>query len=303
MIAPPPLVSVVIATHNRRALLAEAIATVFGQTGSAWELIVVDDASTDDTAAFLATLQDFRVRTFHEETNVERSRARNRGLSEARGEFIMFLDDDDLLRPNALEYLAAGLREHANAVAATAPCRILIEDGDSVKVYWPSRLYVRTIWRELLFGFWANSGQSLFRTSVVRSLGGFDPSLAQCEDRKLWLQVTRRGPVCLLPSVALEYRVHAGQKKAANLDDIRRRVWRAFIEELPNTERRQALRTRESAELIERAQRCRVEGGWGRALILQLRGCRRAPWLLVSPLTARPLWWGLKKCLLRSTAP
>lgn len=298
-----PVVSVVIATRNRRTLLAEAIAAVFAQTFPSWELIVVDDASTDDTQAFLASLRETGVRVFRQETHAERSAARNRGLVEAQGEFIMFLDDDDLLRPTALANLCAGLRANPNAVAAAAPCRVLELNGDSIKVYWPAGRYLRTIWRELLFGCWANSGQNLFRTAVVRELGGFDTTLTSCEDRKLWLNVARRGPVALVPSVAMEYRLHAGQRKAADIDDVRRRVWNAFIAALPDGERRQALRTRESAELVERATRNRRCRKFGRALRLQIRACFNAPWLLASPLTARPLWWGLKKCLMRSSAP
>src|SRR5438876_3252 len=95
-------VSVVIATRNRRALLAEAIATVFDQTFADWELLVVDDCSSDDTPRYLAGLDDTRIRIFRQTVPLERSAARNRGLREARGKFIMFLDDDDLLRPAAL---------------------------------------------------------------------------------------------------------------------------------------------------------------------------------------------------------
>jgi glycosyltransferase involved in cell wall biosynthesis len=292
------LITVVIATRNRRALLSEAISTVLEQTLQDWELLVVDDASTDGTLDYLAGLQDPRIRVLQQGKHSERSAARNRGLSEARGEFILFLDDDDLLRPTALANLSQALRSDPGAVAATAPCRLLQTNGDTVKVYWPAKPCGRVIWRELLFGWWANSGQNLFRTSVIRKVGGF-PALNVCEDRKLWLAVARRGRVCLTPAVAMDYRQHAGQSKPANIDQIRNAVWREFIQGLPLAEQNQARRIRRAAEFAAQAEQARNQRQWLRAMRLQLTVYLLAPGLVVSPLTGRPLWWGLKKAILR----
>jgi glycosyltransferase involved in cell wall biosynthesis len=297
------VVSVVIATRNRRTLLAETIATVQEQMFDDWELIVVDDASTDDTTRYLDTLGDHRIVVLRQETHGERSAARNAGLAEARGEFVMFLDDDDLLRPDALANLVRALRAQPGALAAAGACRILQRNGDSVKVYRPAREHTRVIWRELLFGWWSNSGQNLYRTATIREIGGFDPALVSCEDRRLWLAVASRGPVSLVPAVVMEYRQHDGQKKPPNIDDIRQSVWRAFITGLPPARQREGWRIRRAAELVERAETARLGGRFGAAARMQLQACLLAPHLLRSPLTGRPLWWGLKKCLLRvSTA-
>ena len=297
------VVSVVIATRNRRALLSETMATVQEQTFGDWELIVVDDASTDDTARYLQTLRDPRIRTFHRQSHGERSAARNHGLSEARGEFIMFLDDDDLLRANALADLVNALRANPHALAAAAACRILQRNGDSVRVYRPAKLHTRIIWRELLFGWWSNSGQNLYRTAAIRAIGGFDVAVTHCEDRKLWLAVAWRGPVCVVPAVAMEYRQHDGQSKPADIDAIRQSVWQTFIASLPPDRRTQATRIRRAAELVDSAERARAAGDFGMALGKQLLACWLAPSLVSSPLMGRPLWWGVKKCLLRVSAP
>ena len=113
-----PEISVVIPTSNRRAMLAEAINSVQAQTNARWELIVVDDASTDDTWSFLSGLRDTRIRCFRQEKKYERSAARNLGLANARSEFIMFLDDDDLLWPGTLSVLKGALEKHPDTVAA-----------------------------------------------------------------------------------------------------------------------------------------------------------------------------------------
>ncbi|HEY1336201.1 MAG TPA: glycosyltransferase family 2 protein [Bryobacteraceae bacterium] len=297
-------VSVVIATHNRRALLQEAVATVRDQTFDEWELLIVDDASTDDTWAWLGTLHAPCIRVLRQERRQERSAARNRGLAEARGDLIMFLDDDDLLRPCALAELSAAMRAHPEAIAAAGTCRILWPSGDSVKVYRPAKPVVRNIWRELLYGqVWANSGMCLFRTCIVRDCGGYDSAFNCCEDRKLWLQLSRLGPVVCIPRVVMEYRVHPGQYKSADIDAIRQAMWRGFIDSLPPEDRRIALGTRRAAEMVEISTSARSKRCFARALRTQIAACAAAPWLLSSPLTARPTWWSLKKSLLRVTAP
>src|ERR1051326_6004137 len=154
------MVSFVIPTQTRRRFLPETVSSVLEQSYSDWELIIVDDASTDDTPAWLGSLHDPRIRaTRHAEVRGPTA-ARNTGLALARGELVLFLDDDDLLRPDALARMVEALRAHPEALAATAACRLFHENGDSVRPYRPSGYYTRSIWRELLFGWWSTSGQN-----------------------------------------------------------------------------------------------------------------------------------------------
>ena len=157
-------ISVVIPTLNRRVFLSDAITSLISQNCQNWELIVVDDGSTDDTRRYLEGKSDPRIRFIIRESPGGPSVARNAGLAEARGDLIMFLDDDDLLRPETLATLSEALRAHPEALAATAACRLYTENVGSMKVYHLSRPHTGIIWRELLFGWWANSGQNLYRT-------------------------------------------------------------------------------------------------------------------------------------------
>ena len=296
--------SVVIPTRNRRLFLSEAIATVMEQTFLDWELIVVDDGSTDDTRDFLRTLHDRRIRSIHRQSQGGRSVACNDGLADARGEFIMFLDDDDLLRPNTLAALVNALRSNPDAVAAVGACRLFHENGDSIRVYHPASPYKGTIWQEVLFGWWSNSGCNLYRIVPIKAVGGFDPVLLRAQDRKLWLDVAWRGPVCVLPFVAMEYRQHAGQvTKGPDITPVRQRIWNEFIAELPTSRQREGKAIRRAAELVQRSENARAAGTFGVALRTQLQACLIAPSLVISPLTGRPLWWGIKKCLLRVSTP
>jgi glycosyltransferase involved in cell wall biosynthesis len=297
-------VSVVIPTRNRRELLSEAIATVHDQTFQDWEIIVVDDQSTDDTPGYLRGLRDQRISSICHHHNEGPSVSRNDGLAAARGELVMFLDDDDLLRRRTLERLVAALRAAPDAVAAAGACRSFPEDGDSVRPYRPARPYTQTMWREFLFGWWSNSGQNLYRTAIVRKVGGFDPQLWAVQDRKLWLQVAREGPVCVLPFVAMEYRQHAVQiTKGPDHGPTRRAVWNEFIAGLPAAEQPAAMRVRRAADLVDQSALKRADRQFAAALALQIRACVVAPALLASPFLGRPLWWGIKKCLVRASAP
>ncbi len=92
------LISIVTPTHNRCGWLKEMVASVFAQTIGSWELIIVDDASTDETWSWLQGLGDARVRKIRLAQHAERSKARNLGLQGAKGRLILFLDDDLLLK-------------------------------------------------------------------------------------------------------------------------------------------------------------------------------------------------------------
>jgi len=297
-------VSVVIPTRNCRVLLSETIATLMAQTRPDWELIVVDDGSTDDTRRFLEDQRDPRIRFVTLEWSVGPSAARNAGLAEARGDLIMFLDGDDLLRPDTLSRLSEALRAHPDALAATGACRLYTENVGSLKVYRSPQPHTGIIWRELLFGWWANSGQNLYRTAVIRAIGGYDPRFFNAHDRKVWLDVAWRGPVCVLPFVAMEYRQHANQITQTRYEGVaaqRDKIRAEFIAGLPAAAQREARAIRRAAELVQQSVESRADRRFARALQLQLRACLSAPSLIASPVTRRPLWWGIKKCILRVT--
>ena len=135
-----PFFSVVIPTYNRAGFIATAVQSVIDQTFRDWELIVVDDASTDDTQDVLRTFRDARIQILRNETNLERSASRNRGIAEARGQYICFLDSDDYYLPNHLSTLRSRIEEMDDAQAVVVlSCRRQYPDR-SVDVLTASRL-------------------------------------------------------------------------------------------------------------------------------------------------------------------
>ena len=111
-----PTVSIIIPTYNRVGYLSQAVDSVLAQTLVDWELIVVDDGSTDETSCYLESLADPRIVALGQ-MNQGESAARNAGIAHARGRYIAFLDDDDLFAPQKLELQAAFLCDHPESIS------------------------------------------------------------------------------------------------------------------------------------------------------------------------------------------
>jgi len=230
-------VTVVIPTRDRLPLLREAVASVLTQDWPSWEVVVVDDASSDGTSEWIPGVDDARVRGVRLDAHVERSAARNRGLAEARGPLVLFLDDDDRLRPSALRRLSHALDRTPEAVAAFGAKEVFDGTGHRKRIPHPRLQLVRCVWDDVMAGWMFVSGQVLLRADAVREAGGWDEQLVMAEDQDLWLRVSGRRPAVLVPSVVLEQRTRSeGVDASAVEDDVRARV----VNALPAAERPRA---------------------------------------------------------------
>ena len=245
-VPPGPRVSVVVPVFNRADLLGATLESVATQTFADWECIVVDDGSTDHTpqVAQAFAVRDARFRCLRQ-ANSSAAAARNRGLAAARGELIVFLDSDDLLPADRLQW-------QVDAMAA---------DPTAVLVYGDTFQFVRgdvrqgSVYRSDVVD--KPAGQAfealllcshvyapLVRTAAVRRLGGFDTRLASAEDWDMWLRLAKVGELRFQPRIALYYRVHEGNKSAHTLRNYRCawQVVHKHVAELPWRRRRVLLR-------------------------------------------------------------
>jgi hypothetical protein len=186
-------VSVVIPTRNRRALLhAHGLRSALGQIGVALEVIVVDDGSTDDTVESVASHGDPRVRVLPNEHARGISGARNTGIAAARGEWLAFLDDDDLWAPDKLrEQLAALGGERGWAFSG-----VVVIDERCRPMYALPLPEAATLERRLMQGGAVPAGSSnvVVSAALLRELGGFDETLRYTEDWDLWIRLARTSP-------------------------------------------------------------------------------------------------------------
>mgnify|MGYP000097149086 CR=1 FL=1 len=292
-----PLVSVVIPTRNRRALLAQTVDSVLRQTYTRWELVVVDDKSDDDTWAWLQSINDDRVRKIHRDQHSERSKTRNIGFAASQGEYVLFLDDDDLLTEQALATHVAALTQHPTAVASIGSYLMFDADGNEEAMQIVRRPMLRNLWQEFLFGWMATAGHSLFRRSLLTTLGGWNEAYSFGEDHELWLRAARIGPIALLPEMVLKFRVHSGQVRPQQSRQLLTELRQRSIESLSDEPRARGRAVLTARELEAQAADCFERARAGRALYYYLRIAVLAPRLFVSPLTRMKLLIPALKCL------
>ena len=186
-----PIVSVVIPTYNRANVVGRAIRSVQAQTFEDWKLIVVDDASTDNTEEVVSSFADSRVRYYRHQANRGGSVARNTGIQRARGEYIAFLDSDDEWLPNKLE-------KQVQVFENSKPTTGLVFTGmvhlfcDSQRVSIPPK-HRGDLTRNLLIrNVVGSSSTSIVRKNVFDQVGGFDERLPARQDIDMWLRISKQ---------------------------------------------------------------------------------------------------------------
>jgi glycosyltransferase involved in cell wall biosynthesis len=224
-------VSVVVPTRNRSRLLATTLRSVLRQRDIDLELIVVDEASTDDTPAMLAALGDPRVRIVRHDTPRGVSAARNHGAAEARGEWIAFLDDDDLWAPCKLARQLSAARSAGRDWAYTGS--VNIADGCRI-VHGEAPLPPEQVAAALpRYNAIPGGGSNVVvRRAALLSAGPFDTRLRNTEDWEMWIRLAETGPPAWVCSPLLAYRVHPSNSSLDIAEIVR---GARLIEELHHT--------------------------------------------------------------------
>jgi glycosyltransferase involved in cell wall biosynthesis len=200
-----PDISVVLATYNRRRTLPRAIASVLAQEGADFELIIVDDASRDDTAAYLATFDDPRIRIVACESNGGPSRARNRGLSMARAGVVAFLDSDDAYRAGRLAAPLAAFGADAGLVATLSSAVKHDRSGPREAVIPAVKLAAAAFEWALICDLIPVEATSItVRREAALAVGGFCERLRLTEDREFLIRLARHGGGALLAGLLWE---------------------------------------------------------------------------------------------------
>ncbi|PTA68152.1 glycosyltransferase family 2 protein [Deinococcus arcticus] len=199
---PRPLLSVLIPTHNRGALLDEALSSVLSQQED-FEVVVVDDASTDDTLARLSSWADPRLRVVTLTRNVGVHGALNAGLAHCQGDLVARLDADDHMAPGRLAAQAAFLAEHPEVLALGGQVQTF--GAQERRLDYPTGPAQARAWA--LFSCPLPHPGTTFRRSAVPAY----PAVPFAEDYMLWAQLLERGEVANLPVTVLRWRLHGGQ--------------------------------------------------------------------------------------------
>lgn len=205
------LVSVVIPCRNGERYLPEAIHSVLAQSYQHFEIILIDNGSTDSTRAVAAGYPT--VRYFYQ-PNQGAPAARNRGLAESRGEYVVFLDHDDRLHPQALELAVSHLDHHPDCAIVFGFYQLIDSAGCLMAKQDPHVAVEQACYQTVLKGLVMPPGTCMFRRWMLASVGGFNPSLTASDDYDLYLRVSRSYAIYCHNQVVLDYRRHEGNMTA-----------------------------------------------------------------------------------------
>lgn len=215
-----PLVSIIIPTHNRGEWLRDAVDSALAQTWPAVEVIVVDDGSTDGTAGLLAAYQD-RVRVVHQD-NQGVSAARNHGLGLAQGQYVTFLDDDDLIFPEKIAKQMTWLQK--NPSCRWVHSRYWMVDSDKRPLTRVGLLPEGEVLTKLVCQNFLWMGAPLMEKELVTQAGGFNPRYSAAADFELWLRLAALTPRlgCVQEPLGA-YRLH-GSSMVTNIHKLEQEI-------------------------------------------------------------------------------
>lgn len=204
-----PKISVLLPVHNGEAYLRPAIESVLGQTLADFELLVIDDGSTDRTAAVVEAFDDPRIRLLRNPANLRLIATLNRGLDAARGEYVARMDADDICLPGRLQAQAAFLDAQRAVGVVGSAVQLIDADGalDGI-MRFPER-HGRIRW-SLFYQSPLAHPAVMMRKALVAGIGGYNPQALHCEDYELWWRASRLTQLANLPQPLLQLRKHAG---------------------------------------------------------------------------------------------
>ncbi len=262
----PPVVSIILPTYNRLEYLKEAVESVRAQTFTSWELIVVDDGSTDASVAWIEALGDARVTVLAHDHTANKSRLRNAGLARARAEWIAFIDSDDRWLPQKLE---RQLVFHAanRGVRWSYTGRVMIDaDGNLM----PAVLFKpwmphsgRILERVLSLDANIALPSVMAERALLNEVDGFDEARGSAEDYDLWVRLAERCECGVLDDPLLEVRKHraAGhQRPDVSLGFTE--IYKGFAARTDNHALRSLSLTRAAYHAVDAADRLALSGEW-----------------------------------------
>jgi glycosyltransferase involved in cell wall biosynthesis len=209
-----PLISIAIPAYNAERTIVETIASARQQTFTDFEIIVINDGSTDRTLDLLETIEDDRLKVFSY-SNGGLAMARNRGIGKSTGEFIAFLDADDLWANDKLELQLAALKAHPNAGLAYSWTYNMSEEGKLLYPVEPT--FSGAVYADLLlWNFLSNGSNPLIRRQAIESVGEFR-SPGTSADWDYWLRIAANWDFILVPKHHIFYR-HCANSMSTKLD-------------------------------------------------------------------------------------
>lgn len=208
-----PLISVIIPVYNGEKTIRETIESVLNQTWTDFEVLVINDGSKDSTLNIVSSIKDSRLRVFNY-TSAGVSVSRNRGIAQAAGEYISFIDADDLWTPDKLEAQLKALQANHSAAVAYSWVNYIDERGEFIRSGQHRNMNGDLYEEFLLYNLLESGSNPLIPKQALTEVGGFDQELTHAEDWDMWLRLAARYHFVVVPSPQILYRISANSATA-----------------------------------------------------------------------------------------
>ena len=298
--AQAPKVSIVLPTHDRLDFLREAVASVLAQTLADWELIVVDDGSTDGSVAWLDSLGDPRIVVVTEPHSGNPAALRNLGVANAHSPWIAFLDSDDVWAPQKLELQLARLAANPTSRWSCTGVSFIDDQGQPIPQQGGKPYRAQSGWileRLLTFSAAATTPTLMIHRSLFDEAGGFDERVLLREDYDLELRLAVRSEIHALPESLTFVRHHEGRTssrtRVADLYRWNAIVFRKFARSAKNRRLRDIGRRQCALQLMQHARSLSRAGEHLSAFAASAAAIRETP-------LRKNVWRSAAGCVLRA---
>lgn len=225
------LISIVLPVYNGECYLKESIESVLMQTYTNWELLIMDDCSTDNSPEIAKKYAeaDERIHYYRNEKNLRLPDNLNRGFSLARGKFLTWTSDDNRYLPTAIYKMHSALIENPDAQFAFASCRIIDETGKGVEY-----IMVDPKSPKRIVGLDSVGACFLYTRKVYETIGNYDPEYTLVEDFDYWQRIFVRFKAVAIPEILYHYRWHPGALTSTmKKDQFNRTLERMLLKNRP----------------------------------------------------------------------
>jgi glycosyltransferase involved in cell wall biosynthesis len=207
-----PMVSVLVTSYNREKFIAEAIESVLASSYNDFELIIVDDCSTDNTVTIAKSFieKDARIKVFVNEENLKQFGNRNKAASYAKGKYLKYLDSDDVMFPHCLEVMVNAMEQYPDAAVGAITINKLPEGTKLPVRYTSKESYINHFFFNYPLLYIGPSG-CIFKRTVFEEVGGFDEHIGILSDTLLMLKIAAQHSVVGFDNGLFHWRVHDEQ--------------------------------------------------------------------------------------------
>lgn len=224
-----PKITVLLSVYNDEKYIGRAIDSILSQTFRDFELLIIDDSSTDKTRDIILAYKDTRIRLVKTKKKIGITKSLNKGLKIARGNYIARLDSDDISYPDRLKKQMSFLENNKDYAIVGSRTEVIDEDGDHIE-YWNQEESAELIFYTLSYRNCLTSSSVMFNKKIVDSLGGYDESCDRAEDFELWYRISRKYRIYTIPEYLVKWRKREESHSLKNILEVDSRYRKIVIE-------------------------------------------------------------------------